>query len=67
MEKKKIEKNDDGLQISGKSEKIIEENYGNTLVKNILNPKQIIDDNTKSLTIAPKKGFDHLDYLMMYI
>jgi hypothetical protein len=36
---------------SKKFEEIIEENCGKTLVQNILNPKQIIDDDLKKLTI----------------
>ncbi len=36
-----------------KVEEIIEENCGKTLVQSILHPKQIIDDGSKTLTIAP--------------
>ncbi len=42
---------------SHKLEEIIEENSRETLVQNILNPKQIIDDDLKTLAIVPWKGF----------
>jgi len=43
-----------------KVEEIIEENCGETLVQNILHFKQIIDDDSKTLTIALAKGFQPL-------
>ncbi len=45
------------LHNSNKFEKIIEENCGKTLVQNILNPKQIIDDDLRILTVASREGF----------
>ncbi len=42
---------------SNKFEKIIEVNFGKTLVQTILNPKQIIDDHSKKLTIVLIEGF----------
>ncbi len=38
----------------------IEENFGETLVQNILNLEQIIDDDSKTLTIAPREDFQPL-------
>jgi len=40
-----------------KVEEIIEENCEETLVQNILHPKQIIDDGSKTLKIVPVEGF----------
>jgi hypothetical protein len=39
------------------SEKIIEGSFGNTLIQNILDLEQIVDDNSKSLSLAPGEGF----------
>jgi hypothetical protein len=41
-------------------EEIIEKNYGEKLIQDILNHEQIIDDNCKSLVIAPREGFQPL-------
>jgi hypothetical protein len=38
-------------------EEIIEDNFGYTLVQNILGLEQIVDDNSKSLMFALGKGF----------
>jgi hypothetical protein len=38
-------------------EEVVNENCTNTLVENILNLEHVIDDNDKSLTIAPGEGF----------
>jgi len=35
----------------------LEENYENTFLQNIMNPKQIVDDNSKLLPIALGEGF----------
>jgi hypothetical protein len=35
----------------------LEENYENTFLQNIMNLKQIVDDNSKSLPIALGEGF----------
>jgi hypothetical protein len=35
----------------------LEENYENTFFQNIMDPKQIVDDNSKSLPIALGEGF----------
>jgi hypothetical protein len=43
-----------------KFKKYIEKNFGETLVQNILNLEQIIDDDSKNLTIAPREGFQSL-------
>jgi hypothetical protein len=45
------------LHNSNKFEEIIEESCGKTLVQNILNPKQIIDDDLRILTVASREGF----------
>jgi len=37
-------------------EKILDEEYTDTLMQNILNLEHVIDDNEKSRTIALKKG-----------
>jgi hypothetical protein len=42
---------------SQKLEKIIEENSGETLVQNILNHEQIIDGDSKTLTIPLRESF----------
>jgi hypothetical protein len=36
---------------------VIKENYNDRLIQNILKPKQIVDNNCKSLTIALSEGF----------
>jgi O-acetylhomoserine/O-acetylserine sulfhydrylase-like pyridoxal-dependent enzyme len=41
---------------SNKFEKIIEEDSRKIFVQNILNPKKIIDNDSKTLTIALSKG-----------
>jgi hypothetical protein len=38
-------------------EEIIEDNFRDTLVQNILGPQQIVDNNSKSLILALGKGF----------
>jgi hypothetical protein len=38
-------------------EEIVEENYGDTMVQNILDLEQIIDDKSKSITIVPRESF----------
>ncbi len=35
---------------------MVDEDYTNTLVQNILSPEHIIDDNDKSITIACREG-----------
>jgi hypothetical protein len=40
--------------------KHIEENFKETLVQNILNLEQIIDDDSKTLIIVPREGFQPL-------
>jgi hypothetical protein len=35
----------------------LEENYENTFLQNIMDLKQIVDDNSKLLPIAPREGF----------
>jgi hypothetical protein len=41
-------------------EEIVEENYGDTMVQNILFPKQIIDNKSKSITIVLGESFRFL-------
>jgi hypothetical protein len=48
-------------------EEIVDEDYTNTLVQNILSLEHVIDNNDKSLTIAFGKGFNLLDYFVMHI
>jgi hypothetical protein len=36
---------------------MLEKDNTNTLIHNLLDAKQIINDNNKSLTIAPSEGF----------
>ncbi len=38
-------------------EEVIKESYNDKLIQNILELKQIVDNNYKSLTIAPSEGF----------
>jgi hypothetical protein len=38
-------------------EEVIKENYSDTLIQDILKLEQIVDNNCKSLTIAPREGF----------
>jgi hypothetical protein len=45
------------LHNSKEFKEIIKENFAKSLVQNILNPKQIIDDNSKTITIALGEGF----------
>jgi hypothetical protein len=52
---------------SNKFEKNIEEDLGKRLVRNILNFKQINDNDSKTLIIALRQVFDHLDYSMTHI
>ncbi len=40
--------------------KIVKKNYGETLVQNILNHEQIIDDDSKIPIVAPWEGFQPL-------
>jgi hypothetical protein len=40
-----------------KFENVLNETYTNTLVQNVLDPKHVIYDGSKSLTIAPREGF----------
>jgi hypothetical protein len=39
------------------SQKIIEGSFGDTLIQNILDLEQIVDDYSKSLSLAPREGF----------
>jgi hypothetical protein len=48
------------MTILNKFEKIVKENFKETLVPNILNLERTIDDDSKTLTISPKKGFQPL-------
>jgi hypothetical protein len=48
-------------------EEVIEENCRDKLVEFLLILEHMIDDDTRSLAIAPREVFDHLDYSMMYI
>lgn len=38
-------------------EEVIKENYNDTLIQDIWKLEQIVDNNCKSLTIAPSEGF----------
>ncbi len=41
-------------------EEIVDEDYTNTLVQNILSLEHVIDNNDKSITITPIEGFQPL-------
>jgi hypothetical protein len=43
-----------------KFKKYIEENFRETLVQDILNPKQFIDNDSKIIIIAQREGFQPL-------
>jgi hypothetical protein len=38
-------------------EELVEENYGDTMVQNILDLEQIIDRKSKSIIIVPRESF----------
>jgi hypothetical protein len=48
-------------------EEIAKNNCGNTMIQNILNPKQIIDDKFKPIIIFLKKTSDFLDCFVINI
>ncbi len=53
----KIIENDIKEKNSNKFKEMLEKDNTNTLIHNLLDAKQIINDNNKSLTIAPSEGF----------
>jgi hypothetical protein len=38
-------------------EKLVEGNFRDALIQNIIDFEQIVDDNSKSLSLAPREGF----------
>jgi hypothetical protein len=59
LNKKHIE-NDVNEENYDKFEKILEEDNTNTFIHNFLDVEHIVDNNIKSLTIAPNEGFQPL-------
>jgi hypothetical protein len=52
--------NDVNEENSNKFEEMLEKDNTNTLIHNLLDAKQIANDNNKSLTITPSEGFQLL-------
>jgi hypothetical protein len=62
-----IIENDINEENSDKFEKMLEEKNTNTLLHNLLDVEQIVDNNNKSLTIAPSEVFDLWAYFKTHI
>ncbi len=54
-----IKKIDENFEIKNLNtfEEVVDEDWTNTLVQNILNLEHVINNNDKSITIIPREGF----------